>query len=749
MLLLIVYIGWQNQRAATQSVNEGALRLARLVAAEEQRLLQEARQLLSVLVLLPAVRTVNGPACNQIVTALVRESPVYTNIGATRVNGGPFCSALPLLGPAGGRELLAVSRRALETNATAISGYMLGRESGRPVIALASPWRDAADAMRGVVFLGLDLRWVRRVAAQVELPEHAALLIVDADGIALARYPEIGGVVGRSLKDTPLVREMQSRWSAGTIELPGLPDLRPGVPSIPRLWAFSPLRHDGTISGYVAIGFPRNAAFAPVRRTLAQAAFGSALIGTLTLVALWVGADRLIGRPVKTISNAAARLTAGDRTAWVGALPRSDELGQLARGFDQMADALEQRERELAEANRRATATRFAAILDAAPDGIVTVEDGSFRIIQFNKGAEQMFGYSAAEVLGEPLDLLLPTGLVGAGATTPEQAQRENGRRDWSGRRKGGEVFPLDVTVATVTVDGRPVLTAFLRDVTEHRLLLNALQALAESSSSTTDDTLFRVLVEHLAGALGVEFAFIGELPEDRADRVTTLAFFADGQIVPNITYDLEGTPSQTVLSQATACVYEHGVREHFPAAQWLATRGIEGYAGLALFGTGDQPIGLLTVMSRRPLNAGALAESTLRVFAVRAAGEIERRRADRVLQRSEAGAGALVAHAPFGIFRSREDGTLLAVNPALVAMLGYDSAEELLTRNLTTDVYTDPADRARILHLRHAGFTEEIDVEWKRKDGARIVVQLRGRTLDRAPAAGMEFEVFVEDVTA
>jgi PAS domain S-box-containing protein len=54
--------------------------------------------------------------------------------------------------------------------------------------------------------------------------------------------------------------------------------------------------------------------------------------------------------------------------------------------------------------------------------------------------------------------------------------------------------------------------------------------------------------------------------------------------------------------------------------------------------------------------------------------------------------------NATFGIFRATPDGTLLDVNPALVAMLGYDSKEELLTRNLPRDIYEDPNARQAII---------------------------------------------------
>src|SRR5438034_4412682 len=69
-----------------------------------------------------------------------------------------------------------------------------------------------------------------------------------------------------------------------------------------------------------------------------------------------------------------------------------------------------------------------------------------------------------------------------------------------------------------------------------------------------------------------------------------------------------------------------------------------------------------------------------------------ERRRFEEALRRSEESSRALVQHATYGIYRSTLDGRLLAVNPALVRMLGYDSEEQLLAANLARDVYADAA---------------------------------------------------------
>jgi len=70
-------------------------------------------------------------------------------------------------------------------------------------------------------------------------------------------------------------------------------------------------------------------------------------------------------------------------------------------------------------------------------------------------------------------------------------------------------------------------------------------------------------------------------------------------------------------------------------------------------------------------------------------------RSAQEGLRRSEINFRSLVTHAPYGVCRCDSNGILLDVNPALVAMLGYDSKEDLKTANLITDIIRDPIERA------------------------------------------------------
>ncbi len=126
-----------------------------------------------------------------------------------------------------------------------------------------------------------------------------------------------------------------------------------------------------------------------------------------------------------------------------------------------------------------------------------------------------------------------------------------------------------------------------------------------------------------------------------------------------------------------------------------------------------------------------------------------ERTLVEEKLRRSEAKYRELVEHAAIGIYRSTADGRFLAVNPALVNMLGYESEAELLSIDMGKDLYRDAVDRARLVKERqlHRQVGQD-EVEWRRKDGGRILVRLSGRPIYNEAGALEGFEMVAEDIT-
>lgn len=140
----------------------------------------------------------------------------------------------------------------------------------------------------------------------------------------------------------------------------------------------------------------------------------------------------------------------------------------------EIADAGERRERRRAETALRESEERFRAMADSAADAIVAADDDGL-IRYFSRGAETVFGHAAAEVLGQPVTLLIPP--------QHQEAHRAGMRRyldthesrimgrvvELEGCRKDGSLFPIEIALSAAGVGGRTQFTAVIRDITVTR----------------------------------------------------------------------------------------------------------------------------------------------------------------------------------------------------------------------------------------------------------------------------------------
>jgi len=125
-----------------------------------------------------------------------------------------------------------------------------------------------------------------------------------------------------------------------------------------------------------------------------------------------------------------------------------------------------------------------------------------------------------------------------------------------------------------------------------------------------------------------------------------------------------------------------------------------------------------------------------------------ERRRAEKALQQSEEKYRVIFDYAPVGIYQSTRDGTIVTANVALAGMLGFDSVDDLLTRNLERDIYFDPTQREELIRrFEPFGYANHVELQWRRKDGSPMWVQLNAHAI-RSSHGSVYFEGFVYDIS-
>ncbi|HMD48558.1 MAG TPA: histidine kinase dimerization/phosphoacceptor domain -containing protein [Bryobacteraceae bacterium] len=114
----------------------------------------------------------------------------------------------------------------------------------------------------------------------------------------------------------------------------------------------------------------------------------------------------------------------------------------------------------------------LAQVIDLAEDAIISIGLDQ-RILLFNKGAATIFGYDASEIIGKPLDLLIPAPVrnrhreeVAAFVRSGVPARRKSERSRIQGLRKDGTEFPAEASISRVDSQDGPLLTVTLRDIT-------------------------------------------------------------------------------------------------------------------------------------------------------------------------------------------------------------------------------------------------------------------------------------------
>jgi PAS domain S-box-containing protein len=147
---------------------------------------------------------------------------------------------------------------------------------------------------------------------------------------------------------------------------------------------------------------------------------------------------------------------------------------------------------------------QFGGVVQISEDAIISADDAQ-NITLFNPGAEKIFGYKAEEIVGRPLNLLIPeryhdahTAQVGAFQNSPDALRPMNERGTIYGRRKDGSEFPAEASISKFEAGGQRILTIRLRDITAKKAGERGLRELAAIVESSED----AIIGENLEGVI-------------------------------------------------------------------------------------------------------------------------------------------------------------------------------------------------------------------------------------------------------
>ena len=166
--------------------------------------------------------------------------------------------------------------------------------------------------------------------------------------------------------------------------------------------------------------------------------------------------------------------------------------------------------------------------------------------------------------------------------------------------------------------------TALINTINEQQRFQHAVVSLATAVSAENGEAFLRRLTAHMAEALSAEVGFIALLDEQDSDIAHTLTLYVNGQCQDNFAYYLPGVPCHKVMVEQE-CIVHEGAAIRLPAETNGALSWVNGYVGRRLDDSHGQPMGLIGVMFKKPLDDVDVVRNVLQIFAARAASELER----------------------------------------------------------------------------------------------------------------------------
>lgn len=560
---------------------------------------------------------------------------------------------------------------------------LLPNPTGEPLrfLDVAAPVVDEQGRFRGVLGAHLNWQWVVAVESALKntpIAQGKEIFVLAQDGVVLLGPP---GWQGKSLQLNS-VRSAQSgqngylveRWSDHELYLTSFSKSK-GYRNYPGL---------GWI---ILVREKTKTAFAPVRELYWQILRDGLMLSSGFAVLGWLVAKR-ITRPILRMAAAADQIRQGDRSVEIPITSHQTETTKLSMSLNQLIGELVEREceleiqlahgRHMTESLHRSE-EQLRQIVDNIEDALLLKEIDTGKVIYCNAGYFKLHQNSAMQLDDDPQNWAL--------WLHPDDQARvlEKLQSQLDGKSFFNEEYRIvmaDGTVRWIWEHSFPIhdqvghvyrYAVIKRDITDRKHSEEILKTLLESTASVTGQSFFSAMVQHLAAALDVDHVFIAERQTN--GTLETLAFWSQGCLHPNITYDSNITPCRFILDQgAYYCPSE--VARRFPHNSFLASIQAQGYFGIALKNALGQTLGTLCTISSKPLGDQSRYITILHIFAMRAVAELERQRAEMSLRESEERFRLLAENTRDLICLHKLDGRLLYLSPSCEVLLGFEAGE-------------------------------------------------------------------------
>jgi PAS domain S-box-containing protein len=336
-----------------------------------------------------------------------------------------------------------------------------------------------------------------------------------------------------------------------------------------------------------------------------------------------------------------------------------------------------------AQVNLEESKDRYLDLYDFAPVGYVTLNEKGL-VLETNLSAIRLLGEERQTVINRPFSRFVCQEFGDAFHIHLQQVFETQSKQicEIDMKRTVGNRFHAQLESVSVQ-DGSGQFErcrTIVSDITGRKKVEDCQSFLVEAGYRDPEEDFFEALAKYLAKSLDMDFVCIDRLKSDGL-TAQTLAVHFDGKFEDNIEYALKDTPCGEVVGKVI-CSFPRDVRQMFPNDAVLQEMMAESYIGVTLWSSKGEPIGLIAVIGRQPSSDLRLAEMILKLVAVRAAGELERREADEALRKSEKRLSRVLESISDGFFVLNYDLVVTYFNKAAEDLLGR-KREDVIGRQL------------------------------------------------------------------